>query len=384
MLAFGRLDAEEANNAERLFHEAPGCGVRVEFVETSCTRHRTDEADRGRNDLLDDRVAVDALDDEVQNVVTRECVIELRHIDESRLWPSLLDELVDGVTVLVDLRQILGAGQRDAELERILARVEVALALCLRGRHDNREVTDDLVEILVLPLCGGLGSRQSDLRNLHIVRKIGVVQETVGLIATEVVAEERNGVLVQLEPERESGTVGLIGGSLLTDSSHTLLLEFTREDTLREADDCALLVVPVVTSERWLSVVAIRTDRASELADTEDHALLEPFADCCTTKQFVSLASLGHHRDEFVHPVLEELDGDLVAGCRNACVRHCVHDHLEVHVRLHADTHAVKRLDGVHRTLSGIESETLSYGFLGEIVEPLCNRRSKHFLLSFR
>lgn len=378
-----RLDAEEAHDAERLFDEAASRRVRIELVEPRRTRNSTDEANGRRNDLLDHGVPVKTLDDEVENIVTRERVVELRHIDEGRLRPSLLDELVDGVTMLVDLRQILGATERDAELEGVLARVEVALALGLSGRHDNGEVADDLVEILILPLGGSLGVRESDFRNLHIVSEVGVVENTVGLVTTEVVAEERNGVLVELEREGESGTVGLIGRSLLTDSSHALLLEFAREDALREADDCSLLVVPVVASERRLSVVAIRTDGAREFADTEDHALLEPFTNGCTTEKFVSLASLGHDRDETVHPVLEELNWHLIAGCGYACGGHSVHNHLEVHVGLHADAETVKRLDRASDALGGVQSETFPSLLLREVVEVLCDRRSKHFVLSF-
>ena len=114
--------------------------------------------------------------------------------------------------MLVDLREVLCAAQRDAELERVLARVEVALALGLDGRNHDREVADNLVEVLVFPLRGGLATAEVDRRNLHIVREVGVVEKAVGLVPAEVVAEERDSVLVQLEPERERGTVGLVGG----------------------------------------------------------------------------------------------------------------------------------------------------------------------------
>lgn len=367
------LHTEEAHDTERLLDKATSRSIGVQLVETSRTRDSTDEADRCRNDLLNDGVRVDALNDEVENIGASEGAIELRHIDEGSLGPGLLDELVDGVTVLVDLREVLGARQRNAELERVLAGVEVALALGLRGRHDDRKVADDLVEVLVLPE-GGRGAVNVNRRNLDIVGEVGVVQETVGLVLTEVVAEERNRVLVQLETKGESGTVGLVSRSLLTDGCHTLLLEFTRKDALREANDGALFVVPVVASKRRLSMVAIRTRHASKFADTEDHAFLEPLADRGTTKEFVSLASLGHDRDETVHPVLQELNRHLVRGGRHTRSGHSVHDHLEVDVFIHTDTHAVKSLGCANQTLSGVERKTFLDFLLREVVEVLSNR----------
>ena len=379
------LDAEEAHDAERLFNEAACGGVAIELVQTSSPRDRADEADGCGDDLLDDRVAVDALNDEVEHIVASERVVELGDINEGSLRPGLLDELVDGVTVLVDLGEVLGAPERDTELEGILAGVEVTLALGLSGRHDDGEVTNDFVEVLVDPLGAELIGRGSgigvddDGRDLIVVSEVGVVKETVGLVDAEVVTEERDSILVQLEGESESGTVGLVGGSLLTDGGHTLLLEFTREDALREADDGALFVVPVVSSERRLSMVAIRTDRASQFADAEDDAFLEPFTDGGAAKEFVGLASLGHDRDETVHPVLQELDRHLVGRDGYAVVGHSVHDRLEVHVRLHADAEAFKGLNRVHDAFCGIKCKTLADLLVGEVVEVFNNRLSKHF-----
>lgn len=383
VFALAGLDAEEANDTKRLLDKASSRRVRVQLVQTGSPRNRTDETDGSRNNLLHDRVAVKGLNLEVEHIVARERVVELGDVNELSLRPSLLDELVDGVTVLVDLREVLRTRERNAELERVLAGVEVALALGLRCRHDDCEVTDDLVEVLVFPLGRGNARLKSDLRDLHIVRKVGVVKNTVGLVATKVVSEERNRILVQLERERESRTVGLVGRSLLTDSSQPLLFQFTREDALGEADDGAVLVVPVVASERGLSMVAIRTNRASEFADTEDNAFLEPLTNGGASKELVSLRSLGHNCDETVHPVLEELHRDLVGGRGHTSVRHGIHDHLEVHIRLHADTDTVKGLYGAGHALGGVERETTALLLCLEGIVVFPNGRSKHFILSF-
>ena len=129
-------------------------------------------------------------------------------------------------------------------------------------------------------------------------------------------------------------------------------------------------------------MVAIRPNRASELADAEDHALLEPLANRGAAKKLVSLAGLRHHRDEAVHPVLEELHGHLVGSRGDTVRRHGVHHHLKVHIGLHADAEAVKGLDRVHHAFGGIKRESVANFLVREVVEVLCCRVS-HFLLSF-
>ena len=102
-------------------------------------------------------------------------------------------------------------------------------------------------------------------------------------------------------------------------------------------------------------MVAIRTNRASQFADTEHDLFLEPLANCRASHELVSLRSLSDRRDEAVHPVLEELNGNLV-GCRgDARGGHCIHHHLEIDVWLHADTLI---FEGIHRnleTFGGVE-----------------------------
>ena len=351
-----RLDSVEANDTERLFAEATSGSVCVELIQARCTRHGADETDCRRNNLLCHRGASELVQLEVEHIVASEGIVELRNNNELRLRPSVGNVLAHRDSVLVDLVEELVASEGDADLEGMLGRNEVARALLLEFRHGRVEVGDDLVEVLLRPL----GVPVLVLRNRNVRIEVGVVENTVGLVVTEVVAVEGNRVGVELERKAESRAVRLVSGRLLADGRKTSLFESTREDTLSEADDGAVFLVVVVTGERSLGVVAVRTDGARELADTEDDALLVPLTVGGAAEELISSRSLGHDRDNLVHPVLEELHGDLSGRVRDALCWHSVHDILHS-ARLLVERHTHK-CEVLHRAevLRGlVKGETL-------------------------
>lgn len=236
------LNAEKAHNAEGLLHEATSGCIRVELVEARCTRHRTNETNRRGNDLLRNRRTRELVEFEVHNIVTGESVVELGNNHEVALRPSVGDVLADGDAVLVDLVEVLVASEGDAEFEGMLGRNEVTGTLLLEFGDGRVEVADDLVEVLLRPLRVSI----LVLGNSDVRREVGVVEDTEGLVITEVVAEEGNRIRIELEGEAESRAVGLVSGRLLADGRKTSLFESTREDTLSEADDGAVFLVEVV------------------------------------------------------------------------------------------------------------------------------------------
>lgn len=107
-------------------------------------------------------------------------------------------------------------------------------------------------------------------------------------------------------------------------------------------------------------MVAVRTDGARELADTEDDALLIPLTVGGAAEEFIGGRSLGHNRDNLVHPVLEELHGDLSGRVGDALGRHRIH-HILDSARLVVERHAHES-EVLHRAevIRGlVESETL-------------------------
>lgn len=353
------LDTNKANNAKRLLDKTSGRCVGIKFIEATRSRHRTDESDGSRDDLFSDRRTGEVIELDVHDVITSGGGIEFRDWDDFRLRPGIGDVLTDGDAVGVDLVKELVNTEGDTDLEGVLRRNEVTAALLLEFRNRRVEVSDDLVEVLTRPRS------IVALRTLrHHIKsgEVGVVEDTVSLVVTEVITEEGDRVGVELEGEAEGRTVRLIGGRLLSDSRKTGFLQSTREDTLSEAHDGAVFLVEVVTGVRSLSVVAVRTDTARELADTEDDGFLIPLTVGGAAKELVSRGSLSHNRDDFVHPVLEELDGDLSRRSGNALGRERVHHILNARgLVVEGHAHEVEVLHSTEFRRSLIEDETFDW-----------------------